>query len=82
MNINQILKKKIKTADSTLIKKMIGLTKRARSTKLLTALDIEPMDILLIKRKLLFIRRLANNPYTNQLIENILYESKKKQKNH
>ena len=41
-----------KTTDGNLVKKMFGLCKRSRTTKLMTVLNVEPMERVLVKRKL------------------------------
>ncbi|RNA12926.1 hypothetical protein BpHYR1_017977 [Brachionus plicatilis] len=51
---------------------MFGLCKRSITTKLMTAINVEPMERVLIKRKLSFIMRLANNKFTKTLVNNIL----------
>ncbi|RNA27060.1 hypothetical protein BpHYR1_026691 [Brachionus plicatilis] len=55
---------------------MFGLYKRSRTTKLITAINVEPMERVLIKRKLFFIMRLANNKFTKTLVNNILNETR------
>ncbi|RNA41920.1 hypothetical protein BpHYR1_021513 [Brachionus plicatilis] len=58
---------------------MFELCKRSRTSKLMTALNVEPMERILVKRKLSFIMRLANNKFTKTPVNNILNETREKE---
>ncbi|RNA04086.1 RNA-directed DNA polymerase from mobile element jockey-like, partial [Brachionus plicatilis] len=58
LKINQIDQRKLKTIEGTIIKRIMGLGKRAKTTKLLHALEMETTEIMLLKGKLNFVKRL------------------------
>ncbi|RNA07428.1 RNA-directed DNA polymerase from mobile element jockey-like [Brachionus plicatilis] len=49
LKINQIDQRKLKTIEGTIIKRIMGLGKRAKTTKLLHALEMETTEIMLLK---------------------------------
>ena len=50
---------------------MIGVNKRTRTTNLLYALDIEPVEMKIRKIKMNFAKRLLENKYTKRLVQSI-----------
>ncbi|RNA12751.1 hypothetical protein BpHYR1_032140 [Brachionus plicatilis] len=73
--INRTLLRKIKSTESTIIKKSLGLSKRSKTTNLLHALNIAPTEDTLKLRKLAFAKRLENNVFTRKLVNKIIEES-------
>ncbi|RNA19772.1 hypothetical protein BpHYR1_012147 [Brachionus plicatilis] len=59
---------------------MFGLNKRTRTTNLLHALDIEPVELKIEKTKALFAKRLLENKFTRGLLESV--ESYERMSNH
>ena len=76
LKVNDILKRKLKTTEGFLIKKMLGLGKKSRTKRLMSALDMETTQSLLLKRKLSFVGRLEKNEFTKNLVNNIILESR------
>lgn len=66
--------KKIQATESTLIKYSLSMSKTARSTKLLEAMQIESTSNRIATTKLKFYLRLLNNDMTKTLIEKITTE--------
>ncbi|RNA24078.1 hypothetical protein BpHYR1_025735 [Brachionus plicatilis] len=73
--INQTLLRKIKSTESTIIKKSLGLSKKSRTTNLLHALNKVPTEETLKLRKLAFAKRLENNVFTRRLVNKLIKES-------
>lgn len=59
----------LKRAEGNIIKKLLHIPIRSRTTWLLNALNIVPMDIYLENQKLNFIKRLIDNKFTCKLIK-------------
>jgi hypothetical protein len=64
----RVVKKEIISLESNAIKKACGLNKRSKSTILLYALNITPIKLYILKRKLFFVLQLILNEATNELI--------------
>ncbi|CAF0919426.1 unnamed protein product [Brachionus calyciflorus] len=75
LKMNNIHLRKMKTTEGTIIKRILRLNKKARTTKLMHALDVEPTETMLLKRKLAFIKRTSVNPFTGKLVDNLIKES-------
>ena len=81
LKINQLDQRKLKTTEGTIIKRIMGLGKRARTTKLMHALDMETTEMMLLRRKLYFMKRLMINKFTRELVTSLLKESRQNGKN-
>jgi hypothetical protein len=62
------LKKELCTLENKVIKKACGLSLLSKTTPLMYALNITPLNLYLLKRKLLFILQLIRNQATRELI--------------
>lgn len=62
----------LKRTENNIIKKLLNIPIRSRTTWLINALNIEPIDIYLENQKLNFIKRLTENKYTRSLVKHDL----------
>jgi hypothetical protein len=67
--------KELVTLESRALKKICGVNDRSKSTCLLYALNITPIELYILKRKLFFILQLLQNKATSELIENGVHRS-------
>ncbi|CAF0893931.1 unnamed protein product [Brachionus calyciflorus] len=72
LKINILQMKKLKKTEGALIKKTLGIPKKSKTTKLMTALEMESTDTMLLKRKLKFVKNLCANSFTKIFINNLL----------
>lgn len=63
-NISKTEKKRIQTMEGLMIKQMLSLDERSRTTNLLYAINIELVESKIKKLKLYFARRVMDNEYT------------------
>jgi hypothetical protein len=63
--------KNITTYMSTITKKVLQVNPRSHTTELMYALKIEPMDRLIVRRKLGFALALLNNEVTSKIVNNM-----------
>jgi endonuclease/exonuclease/phosphatase family metal-dependent hydrolase len=68
--------KKIQTLESQIVKRMLGLDKRTRSTHLLNSIGIEPVEEKLKILKLKFAKRLINNVITGRILQHQIINDK------
>ena len=59
--------KKIQTVEGNIVKRMMNIDKRSKTTSLLYALDIEPIQIRYQKMRCDFLNRIAENPITRHI---------------
>ncbi|RNA43596.1 hypothetical protein BpHYR1_030992 [Brachionus plicatilis] len=64
---SHLFKTYIQTMEGLMIKQMLGLDKRSRTTNLLYALNIEPVCSKIKKLKLNFASRIIGNEYTSKI---------------
>ena len=69
MALNKGESKNLQTAESSIIKNMLGLRKCAKSTELLYANELEKSDLRLKKLRCSFFIRITNNSYTKKLCD-------------
>ncbi|RNA36770.1 hypothetical protein BpHYR1_030416 [Brachionus plicatilis] len=78
-HIDQI---KLKTTEGTITKRIMGLGKRAKRSKLIYVLEMEITEVMLLKRKLNFVIRLMVNKFTREVVDCLLKESRQNGLNH
>jgi hypothetical protein len=66
--------KEIQTAEATLIKRSLGLSKTVHSSKLLTAMEITPAVDRIQSIKLNFLKRICGNEKTAKIINALIHE--------
>lgn len=69
LNKKQI--RKLQTTEGTIIKRMLNLNYKSRTTSLLSAIGLEKIELNLKKRKLGFFKRALNNNLTKEIIDGV-----------
>ena len=62
------IQKSLSSLESAALKRACGVNRYSKTTALLYALNITPIELYLTKRKLVFILQLLNNESTNELL--------------
>lgn len=58
--------------EENILKRMLGLTKRCRTANVILALNVESTAKFIENQKTEFIIKLSENPYTRQILEEII----------
>ena len=64
---------KMRRAEGNVVKSVIAVPKFARTTPVMDALRIEPIDKFAFRSKLLFLARLCRNPHTRAIVDQALH---------
>lgn len=72
---SKFVQKEISSLESNTLKRACGLNKLSKTTGLLYAMGITPLELYILKRKLFFILQLLQNKATNELVENGIHRS-------
>jgi hypothetical protein len=77
--VNKNIMRQLKKHEGLVIKRVLGIGKRSRHTKVMAAVGLEPTEMMVEKIKTKFIRRTLQNEYTRQLVRNELMDMRNAQ---
>jgi hypothetical protein len=71
----EVIRKELTSLESVTLKRICGVNKRSKSTSLLYAMNIIPIELYVFKRKLHFTLQLLSNASTNELVSSGIHNT-------